>query len=90
MRKREPVNRPTVCRRAFFPAEEPEETAEESRLHVTSRGGYAIRPIPGTWRCEMAIRKKAVQAYPKKKAPPKKAAKKEAPQRPTTRLARDL
>jgi len=38
----------------------------------------------------MAIRKKAVQAYPKKKAPPKKAAKKEAPQRPTTRLARDL
>jgi len=39
----------------------------------------------------MAIRKKAVQAFPKKKkAPPKKAAKKEAPQRPTTRLARDL
>jgi len=39
----------------------------------------------------MAIRRKAVRVLPKKKTtPPKKAGKKDKPQRPTTRLARDL
>ncbi|HSB35305.1 MAG TPA: hypothetical protein VLH41_00410 [Thermoanaerobaculia bacterium] len=42
----------------------------------------------------MAIRKTAVRALPKKKkektSPRKNAGKKDKPQRPTTRLARDL